>query len=150
MAALDKFHEELIGSGSLTPKHSSLYASGRNGFSGAEKDAEKFLATFVLGLYRTWDPGTNSFHRVAFAVPKFLDEWAIGQINSILQTVREKRAKLSKAQRVQGSRMIVQAVSHLDIGSRVFAIAEEPSHWVAFGFVKDQNVPEWLSRGLHE
>jgi len=139
----------LVG-GDPTPDQARLYASNANGFSSEEKNDNRFLATFVLGVYRTRNWQAKSFRKVTFAIPRPLDTWAVSKINWIIQTIRDQRAQLqiSKEAKQQANKMIVEAITNLEMGSRVFTLAEEPSHWVAFGFKQETEMPEWLRRGL--
>jgi hypothetical protein len=139
------FHQTLLG-GDPTPEQINLYESEARGFSNDQKDEAKFIATFVLGLYQTRDWEASTFRKVQFAVTRVIDPWVIAKINWIVKVIAEKRAgqNLPKS----SNRMIVDAISHLEIGSRVHTIAVEPPHWVAYGFTKEIEAPSWLKKKL--
>lgn len=143
------FHEHLMRE---KPSREALefYESGARGFSVTQVYPDKLLATFVLGLFLTYDRDNSSVRKVAFAVPWELDGDVIDGINSILMTIRERRKAIPKDRRTAGTRKIADAVGRIEIGHRVFSISQEPAHWVSYGFVKGGNIPEWLERGLKE
>ncbi len=139
------FHQSLLG-GDPTPEQIRLYESKARGFFNDQEDEPKFIATFVLGLYQTRDWEARAFRKVQFAVTRAIDPWAIGRINWIVKVIGEKRARLNLPK--AGNKMLVEAISNLEIGSRVYTIAQEPPHWVAFGFSKEAEAPAWLKQRL--
>jgi len=137
------FHRSLLG-GDPTPEQRELYLSKAHGFDNDQEDEAKFIATFVLGLYQTRDWEASIFRKVAFAVPRSLDAWSVGRLRSIVSHIASIRVGKPKS----GNRGIVEAINNLEMGSRVYSVAEEPARWVAFGFKREDEIPAWLRQGL--
>lgn len=107
------------------------------------RGSDDLLATVVMAMYATYDRSAGTFRDVVFAVTKVAEQQVIDAFNDVVRELKATRARLSN--RRDGDRKIVAAVKHLQIGSRVFTIAEEPDHWVAFGFGANTPAPKWLT-----
>jgi hypothetical protein len=149
MHKLGLFHLKLIGS-DPTPEQLQLYEASatKHGFANEKPDRDRFVATFVLGLHLTFDPDSGRSRSVPFAVPQALDQWVIDAINDLLVKIKAQRKDIPKEERIRGNKRIAEAITCLEIGSRVFSVASEPSRWVAFGFTRDMYAPPWLKDGL--
>lgn len=143
---IPKFHKDLLGK-DPTPEQSLLYGAfpERRGFSNEGQDSDRFIATLVTALTDTWDRDTRSnTFVVPFAIPRSIEPWCIDQLNLFVEQVKARRKFINKA----FLPMFPKAMKHVEMGTRVFAMAEAPKRWVAFGFSVDMVAPEWLKEGL--
>jgi len=148
MSTVSKFHYDLLGS-EPTAVQASLYESSeKHGFSNDTKDPLLFIGTLVLGLRTAFEPETGAFHDVVFPIPKNLEEFAIDTMNRVIRAIGQKRQQLDRKTRIQGGRQIGEAFCRLHVGNRAFTLPEEPSRWVAFGFLTNSPAPAWLRAGL--
>jgi hypothetical protein len=140
-----QFHKLLLGT-DPTPDQVRLYGAfpKYRGYSNDAQEADRFIATFLIALGDTWDRDTKTSHTVSLAVPRAMESWCIEAINSILEKVKLRKKALTPP----GVKMFVQAVKHVEMGSRVFSVDAAPKRWLAFGFKKEDNVPDWLRGGL--
>lgn len=138
---LDNFHRSLVGN-PPTEVQSALYreyvARGVAGFSHAELDAKRFMATFVLALRLTRD-----HEQVRLLVPPVAVKWAIEVMRQAVRGIA-RRHKANPA----ALDALKTAVKKLVIGSRVLQFRDEPDCWVAFGFNPDVPAPDWLHAKL--
>lgn len=156
---LSTFHVKLLGR-NPTGEQLRLYTdpSEPHGYSESGEDLERLTATFIKGLALAYNP-TEGHNNVLFAVPKRLDSWAVQAINTVLGQIKEYRAysyrdlKAKKNEQAlknlsKAGTMIVALVAKLEMGSRVYSLTSAPPLWVAYGFTKEDEAPEWLKRGL--
>jgi hypothetical protein len=134
--------------GDPTPEQLRLYdAVDVHGYLDDQPDESRFVGTFILGLYQTFDRTANHFHNVVLLVPQSLDKWAVDQMNATLKIIKSKQEKWPAAEKANFNRNLVSAVRNLEMGSRVFQISQ-PARWVAFGFGEATPAPEWVKNGL--
>lgn len=144
---LNSFYRNLLAA-DPPPIQILLEQSKAHGFFNTEPKSKLFLATLVVGLYATFDRETRVFHDTLFVIPKPLEAFCLDTTNKIVQGIRESRAKMPKAKRISGGKLIVEAFNHLHMGSRVLSLTVEPPRWVAFGFGMSDAMPDWMRKGL--
>lgn len=145
---ISKLHRGLLRE-DPTPEQQRFYKvfPQYRGYASADQDSERFVASFVAALADTWDEGLKAcVHTVPFALPRTIEPWCLDQINLFLDRVKSHKHLLSKPVR----RLVLDAVKHVETGTRVFAIASAPKRWVAFGFDTQSVAPEWIKEGLLE
>ena len=137
-AAIER-HRVILGK-EPTPEQVRLYTKFPEfrGFSGLELDEERAEATILLAL--TF--GTRQ-DRVLFCAPSAHEDWVVGQFN--------KAADLAFAHCKTLNNKVVIAQFYRDLFAKVLLVGNllpsEPTHWVAFGFLKDPT-PDWMSKRL--
>lgn len=142
-----KFHKRLS-LGVPTPEQLRLYeAVDVHGYLDDQPDENRFVATFVLGLYQTYDFQTTHFRTVALVIPQSLDKWVVDQMNVTLERIKANVANWKPEPRALFNKTFVGCVRHLEMGSRVFQI-KRPARWVAFGFGETTAAPDWVRNGL--
>lgn len=144
-AKLCRVHESLFEE-APNETHLTLYRAfpKSHGYKGHDQDLSRLQASLVLGIAQTYPSGGDSFQRVLFVYPSFMDEWVTDQIAN---TVKGIVVNLVQQDRIPAAKVVKNALDKLLLGSRVLQI-EEPPRWVAFGFDQDDLVPEWLKQGL--
>lgn len=145
--SISTFHKQLLGV-DPTPEQNLLYNAfpKRRGFSSEEQDSDRFIATFIAALTDTWDRDTKACtFTVPLAIPRAIEPWCIDQINLFVERMKVRRKTFVSKTIIP---QFVQAVRHVEMGTRVFSMVEAPKRWVAFGFSTDSVAPEWLKEGL--
>lgn len=143
---LTLFHTSLLGT-DPTPEQKRLYAvfPKLRGYDGDQQEPDRFVATLIAALSETWDPESKaSIHTVSLAIPRVMEPWCMTTINQFVEKMRARRKFLPKAAITQ----FVQAVKHVETGTRIFSVSSAPKRWLAFGFTKDSAAPDWLKDGL--
>ncbi len=142
------FHQQGLCLGDPTPEQLRLYqAVGVHGYMDDQPNVDRFVATFTLGLYQTFDRQAKVFQGVTLLIPQSLDKWVVEQMNQTLKIIKEGHANWPPKRRANFNKVFVTSVRNLEMGSRVFQITQ-PARWVAFGFGEATQAPEWVLDGL--
>jgi hypothetical protein len=143
---LSKFHISLLRT-DPTPEQRRLYEAfpRYRGYSSEDQNPDRFVATFIAALADTWDEEAKAcIHKVPLALPRLIEPWCMDQVNLFLDQVKAR--KLPKPVR----RLFLDAMNHVETGTRVFAIVAAPKRWFAYGFDTGSVVPDWIKGGLLE
>jgi hypothetical protein len=131
-----------------TDKHLRIYDGfpTLRGRSDAALDVETFEAAVIMALVQTYtkkqapDPYT-----VYLFVPGSHEKWAVEQLKGMLGRLFDKLKEKKAAQQAQ---ILANLFRHIMMGCRVLPFDQAPERWAAFGFVKADPIPIWLSEGL--
>ncbi len=134
--------------------HLELYeaAPKKRGFTAAigmtpEQEAKLFEAVFVLALEQTFVPSDHKMPNVYLFVPPSLEGWAAQQLKNIaarMFDICKHQAKVNREYGVAKAKLIANAYRHVLLGSRLNVATTPPDHWVAFGFEREQDLPDWV------
>jgi hypothetical protein len=145
--SISNFHKQLLGV-DPTPEQNRLYEAfpKQRGFSSEEQNSDRFVATFIAALADTWDGDAKACtFKVPLAIPRAIEPWCIDQINLFVETMKVRRKLIPDKRFIPH---FLQAMKHVETGTRVFSMVEAPKRWTAFGFSVDSVAPEWLKEGL--
>jgi hypothetical protein len=146
---LPTFHRYLLGSPKgeplvqafgLTVRLLRFYSlKNARGFSNNQRDPELFLGTFVRQLWEAWPRGKGKPRKVTMLAPLMHHEWITGQIRQIARHVfRSRRGRV-------GDVFVLRQAFNccFEFSARGLKIPE-PDCWVAFGYVNEGFLPDWV------
>lgn len=147
---LHRLHGTLLGE---TPQETQahLYRSFPSvlGFSSKENDEVKFEAALILALLQAGKvDGEKELHKVYFLVPSNIaDGWVLAKFRATAKRIFER---LKGGKSVPLVKHIGELFHQVMLGSQVFTLPREPDRWVAFGFAKTDQIPDWMRAKLLE
>ncbi len=126
-----------------TPTQLELYTRypAYRGFSDRTLNAEKLEAVILLALV---SGGINE--RVLCCAPVAHENWVVAQFNEVATTAFNHCKTLPNKLVIANA--YAKLFSKVAIIGRLLQITDEPSHWVSFGFSKDDPLPEWMPKRL--
>lgn len=120
------------------------------GFSSEVCDEDRFRATLVLAMTHTLrSEGTDSRLRaenpVHFFIPKSIETWVLTQARGLAESAVVKLRTLPQPAKEFQWSLLKDAIRHLKLEVRPWAVEEEPWRWVVFGYKKDSPLlPMWV------
>lgn len=135
-----------------TDRQCALYDAypDANGFSDAERDEELFQAVLVLALVQTIpsDPDHEPVRTTYVFYPKRHEPWVVKEIGRNAEDVFGWLKRDSKESRVRAAQFMGSTFQALRLGHLVLQMPEVPPHWVAFGFRREDPIPDWMRSRL--
>ncbi len=125
----------------------------KHGYAGREllDDADEpmaslhFEAVLILALAQTYPQDAPKHHPVTVIISSHAEDWAYNQTETIAHSIF---TRLAQECRVEAAKFVGTAFKSLLFGCRVLQLEEAPKRWVAFGFRKDDIIPDWLRESL--
>jgi len=120
------------------------------GFSSKDRDPEKTDAALIRALSLVYDQATKSYNPTYLFFPVDQRPWVIERIHAIAKTIHSRMEPVLKTERgklaIAHVRKWLEALSLGPVGA--WKGSEPPKRWAAFGYTKDDNVPDWLKETL--
>lgn len=144
---LSRVHMSLLGE-PPEDDHRTLYQAvpAAHGFLVTDvPNLRQFEAVTVLGLALTYPFDGKTMHQTLFLVPALVEDWAVTALEGIAKRIF---GRIKDDANLKAANFMRRAFEHLLLGTPACDAEEQPGRWVAFGFKKEDLVPEWLRNGL--
>ncbi len=140
-------HRILMGKEPET-EHSRLYDADRMGFSDKTFDKSRFLAVAMLTLSKTLRTAQPS--RVVLLIAPSHDKWVVEEFDNISAVAFKsiKKHPGSLQGRVLLAKLFGDAFKTVFYCSRLLQLPDQPESWTAFGFTREDPIPDWMRAGL--
>lgn len=154
MSRMDPLETHTMFFGTKQPAADSqraFYADAKaRGFSSKERDPEKTDAAIIRALSSVYDQTTKTYNLAYLFVPADQRDWVIGRVHAIAKMIHSRMEPVLKTERgklaIAHVRKWLEALSYGPVGA--WKGTEPPERWAAFGYTKDDNVPDWLKETL--
>ncbi len=132
------------------PIHDQLYDSGKMGYSCKEFDEDRCLAVLMLTLAKISREGLDKPSKVTLLVPKTHDKWLIEQLDNVNKRMCDRLRTFpgTKQKRRELTTNVLGCFNNIWMFSRVLQMVERPTYWTAFGFSKEDVLPDWMQGKL--
>jgi hypothetical protein len=145
-------HEQLFGKKSPpTERQMAFYAMPTaRGFSSKEMDPEITDAALIRALAQVVDKGVPAYHQTFLFFPEEARPWVVSRIHNLATMTMSRMAPVLKDER--GRKAIAHVRKWLEViqlgAVKGWTNPKPPDRWAAFGYSKEDDVPEWLKEAL--
>ncbi len=144
-----KLHQVMLGR-EPTPIQQRLYDEFPTavGYSDRTLDAERFQAVTVLTIRRAIEAKRGPEpHRVLVFIPPAHEAWVLDQFRTFTKDVFAYCKTLS-GNRAALAKRWGEHFHQIVIAKRVLQFSDPPPHWMAFGFDREDLIPDWVRSRL--
>ncbi len=132
------------------PSHVRLYTSGKVGFADKSFDQNRFLAVAILTLHKTMRKSMKLPLRVMLLMPPTHEKWVRDEYDLISAAVfkRLKTYPGSPETVKLLAKRIGECFKIVGYHTRLLQLPDQPESWTAFGFSREDFIPDWMKDGL--
>jgi hypothetical protein len=135
-----------------TPAQARFYASKMRGFSDKAFNKERLAAVVVMALVMTTRKSIEDPTRVILAIPSSHDPWAVEEMNKLSKGMFDhiRKSDMTPENRITNAKNLGRLFKSFYLCNHILQYTEKPDCWMAFGFTKDEPIPDWMKERLYD